>query len=97
MRIGDYRISYAHDESIWTTKVQYVWLGILAALLLILPAWANGYIISLACMVGIHIIAATGLNLMTGFTGLISLGHAAFMGVGSTPPPGSRSVACRCG
>lgn len=82
MRIGDYRISYAHDESIWTTQVQYVWLGILAALLVVLPAWANGYIISLACMVGIHIIAATGLNLMTGFTGLISLGHAAIMGVG---------------
>jgi branched-chain amino acid transport system permease protein len=33
-------------------------------------------------MLGIHIIAATGLNLMTGYTGLISLGHAAFMGVG---------------
>jgi branched-chain amino acid transport system permease protein len=33
-------------------------------------------------MLGIHVIAAAGLNIMTGYTGLISLGHAAFMGVG---------------
>ena len=33
--------------------------------------------------VGIAIIACHGLNLLTGFTGQISLGHAAFMGVGA--------------
>ena len=33
--------------------------------------------------VGIDIIACHGLNLLTGFTGQISLGHAAFMGVGA--------------
>jgi branched-chain amino acid transport system permease protein len=59
-----------------------MWLLALVAVLLLLPTLVNGYLISLACMLGIHIIAATGLNLMTGYTGLISLGHAAFMGVG---------------
>jgi hypothetical protein len=39
-------------------------------------------VVSLACVLGIHVIAAAGLNIMTGYTGLISLGHAAFMGVG---------------
>jgi branched-chain amino acid transport system permease protein len=34
------------------------------------------------CVLGIHVIASAGLNIMTGYTGLISLGHAAFMGVG---------------
>ncbi len=82
MRIGDLRASYAHDEAIWSTPVQRIWLAALASLLLVLPFVVNGYVISLACMLGIHIIAATGLNLMTGYTGLISLGHAAFMGVG---------------
>jgi branched-chain amino acid transport system permease protein len=62
--------------------VQRIWLLALVAVLLLLPSLVNGYLISLACMLGIHIIAATGLNLMTGYTGLISLGHAAFMGVG---------------
>ncbi len=82
MRIHDFRESYAHDEAIWPTRVQQAWLAALALALLVFPFTANGYIVSLACMVGIHCIAAAGLNIMTGYTGLISLGHAAFMGVG---------------
>ena len=82
MRIGDFRESYAHDEAIWPTRVQRLWLAGLAVALLLFPLGANGYLVSLACMLGIHVIAAAGLNIMTGYTGLISLGHAAFMGVG---------------
>jgi branched-chain amino acid transport system permease protein len=41
------------------------------------------YEISLATAVGINIILAVGLNLITGFCGQISLGHAAFYGVGA--------------
>ncbi|MBL8340762.1 MAG: branched-chain amino acid ABC transporter permease [Rubrivivax sp.] len=82
MRIGDYRESYAHDEAIWPTRVQQTWLVGLVVALLVFPFTANGYLVSLACIVGIHCIAAAGLNIMTGYTGLISLGHAAFMGVG---------------
>jgi len=41
------------------------------------------YEISLATIVGINIILALGLNLITGFCGKISLGHAAFYGVGA--------------
>ena len=82
MRIGDYRLSYEHDEAIWPTRVQYGWLLVLALLLLVLPLLVNGYVVGLACILCIHVIAAAGLNLMTGYTGLISLGHAAFMGVG---------------
>ena len=37
----------------------------------------------MACIIGINIIAATGINILTGYTGLISLGHAAFMGIGA--------------
>jgi branched-chain amino acid transport system permease protein len=82
VRIGDFRSSYAHDEALWPTRVQWAWLAALALALLLLPLGANGYVVGLACMVGIHCIAAAGLNIMTGYTGLISLGHAAFMGVG---------------
>jgi branched-chain amino acid transport system permease protein len=82
VRIGDFRASYAHDESLWPTRVQRAWLGVLALALIAFPFGANGYQVSLACMLGIHVIAAAGLNIMTGYTGLISLGHAAFMGVG---------------
>ena len=41
------------------------------------------YEISLATVVGINIILALGLNMITGFCGQISLGHAAFFGVGA--------------
>jgi len=37
----------------------------------------------LANMIGFAVIGAVGLNLLTGFTGQISLGHAAFLGVGA--------------
>lgn len=82
MRIGDYRASYEHDEAIWTTAAQRRWLAALALFLLVFPFLVNNYVVGLACILCIHLIAASGLNLMTGFTGLISLGHAAFMGVG---------------
>ena len=41
------------------------------------------YEISLATVVGINIILALGLNMITGFCWQISLGHAAFYGVGA--------------
>ncbi len=41
------------------------------------------YEISLATIVGINIILALGLNVISGFCGQISLGHAAFYGIGA--------------
>jgi len=41
------------------------------------------YELSLATVVGINIIFAIGLNLITGYCGQISLGHAAFYGIGA--------------
>ena len=41
------------------------------------------YQISLATIVCINVIQAVGLNLITGFCGQISLGHAAFVGIGA--------------
>jgi len=82
MRIGDFRQSYQHDESVWPTTVQKAWLAVLLLALALFPLVGGAYLVSLMCVLGIHLIAATGLNIMTGYTGLISLGHAAFMGVG---------------
>ena len=82
MRIRDFHQNYAHDEAIWPTPTSRVWLAMLLVALLLFPFTANGYIVGLACVLGIHVISAAGLNIMTGYTGLISLGHAAFMGVG---------------
>jgi len=82
MRIQDFRQSYAHDEALWPTAVQRLWLGLLLLALALFPLVGGGYLTGLMCVLGIHVIASAGLNIMTGYTGLISLGHAAFMGVG---------------
>jgi len=82
MRIGDFRDSYVRDESIWVTPVQRSWMLGLLVLLVLFPFVSGNYLTYLACLTGIHVIAAMGLNIVTGYAGQISLGHAAFMGVG---------------
>lgn len=83
MRIGTARQTYYADEALFDTPTQRAWLLALAALLVAFPFVANQYWLYLACLVGINVIAATGLNILTGYTGLVSLGQAAFMGVGA--------------
>ncbi len=83
MRIGAAKESYAADEAIFKTTVQRLWFIALAIALIVFPLIASDYWQLLACLIGINIIAATGLMILTGFTGLVSLGHAAFMGVGA--------------
>lgn len=43
----------------------------------------NTYYIQILTFMGINVILAVGLNLITGFTGQLSLGHATFMGIGA--------------
>jgi branched-chain amino acid transport system permease protein len=82
MRIGDFRETYGHDEALFITQVQKVWFALFLLALVLFPFIGGSYLTYLACLTGIHIIAAMGLNIVTGFAGMISLGHAAFMGVG---------------
>jgi branched-chain amino acid transport system permease protein len=62
---------------------RWIWNGLLIAALLALPLVAPRYWIYFAGLLGINIIATHGLNIMMGYTGLLSLGHAAFVGVGA--------------
>jgi branched-chain amino acid transport system permease protein len=82
MRTGDLRQSYAQDEALFVTPAQRAWLVALFVALAAFPWAAGSYLTYVAVLLGIHVISAMGLNIMTGYTGLISLGHAAFMGVG---------------
>ncbi|BCV25843.1 MAG TPA: branched-chain amino acid ABC transporter permease [Firmicutes bacterium] len=43
----------------------------------------NAYVLQVLVLAGINVILALGLNLVSGFTGQLSLGHAAFMGIGA--------------
>ena len=83
MRLGDYVTDYRGAEALFRTPTQRTWFGLFLVSLLLLPFIAGQYLTFLACLVAIHVIAATGLNITTGFTGLISIGHAVFLGVGA--------------
>jgi len=83
MHIGAAKQSYAADEAIFTTNTQKAWLVALAAALATLPLFAGDYWLLIACLVAINVISAAGLMVLTGYTGQVSLGHAAFMGVGA--------------
>jgi branched-chain amino acid transport system permease protein len=56
-------------------------LGVAAALAL-LPFLLSAYHVLLAAQVGIYFIGILGLNILTGYTGQISIGHGAFMAIG---------------
>ncbi len=83
MRIGSARLSYQQDEALFDSRAQWAWMAVLGLILCAFPFLVGQYWQFLACLVGINIIAATGLNVLTGYTGQVSLGHAAFMGVGA--------------
>ena len=83
MRIGDFKDSYVADEAVFKTPTVRFWMGILFAALLIFPFVAGNYWLYMANLVGVAIVAAVGLNILTGFAGQISLGHAAFVGIGA--------------
>jgi len=62
----------------WTLFAIFV-----AALGLFPFLWPDPYILSVIGSAGIMIIAAISLNLLLGYTGQLSLGHAAFFGIGA--------------
>ncbi|MGL4262459.1 MAG: branched-chain amino acid ABC transporter permease [Afipia sp.] len=47
-----------------------------------LPSFSSGYVMTLAVEVMIAGVFASGINLLTGYTGLVSLGQAMFLGFG---------------
>jgi branched-chain amino acid transport system permease protein len=82
-RCGDFRTSYRADAALFDTPFQRAALLAFLAALATLPLWGTSYWLDVANRIGIAVIAATGLNILTGFTGQISLGNAAFLAIGA--------------
>ena len=64
-------------------RLSYAFIVIAAALAAALPAFGSSYQIYLAELIMINIVAAIGLNLLTGNCGQISLCHASLMAIGA--------------
>lgn len=79
---GEFDTSYAEDMATIRRKWQWVLLFASIIALYTLPLYASQSMVALANRICITIIAVQGLNLLTGYTGQISLGQAAFMTTG---------------
>ena len=83
MRCGEFRTTYQSDMTIFPTPLARRVAIVSVIGLLFAPLLLNAYQLNLLIQIGYYGIAALGLNIVVGFTGQISLGHAAFFGLGA--------------
>jgi len=82
---GNFNTTYRQEQKTFTTSLDR---SIFTLFLLILFVWPMVFPISQKYMLVVDnilvaIVAVMGLNLLLGFAGLISIGHAAFIGIGA--------------
>ena len=78
-----FRTNYQQDLRAWRHGGDIFWYGLLLALMLVIPLIMGEFYVGELGGVFIFAIAGVGLMLLVGYTGLISLGHAAFLGIGA--------------
>jgi branched-chain amino acid transport system permease protein len=83
MRSGHFKSSYAELVGLSDSGAAWAWVTLLILCLLLLPLIAGNYTLSIATAAMIAVVGAIGLNLLTGTTGLISIGQSGFLAVGA--------------
>jgi branched-chain amino acid transport system permease protein len=78
-----FKTSYRQDLTVWRHPGDLFWYGLLAVVMAVLPFVLGTFYIGELGAVFIFAIAGVGLMLLTGYTGLVNLGHAAFLGIGA--------------
>lgn len=79
---GKYKTSYKEDMKLLGTKGDKIKWAAIILVIFVLPLFISNYWIGLITLCSIAAIGAIGLNILTGFTGQISIGVGAFLGVG---------------
>ena len=75
--------TYDEDNAVFRTRTQKALWWIILLLIVTAPIWVSGYWFGLLNLMGITVIAAVGLNLIIGYCGQLSLGHAGFIAAGA--------------
>ncbi|HQN25495.1 MAG TPA: branched-chain amino acid ABC transporter permease [Syntrophales bacterium] len=81
--MANFKVSYQEDTALFQNLWVKSWLAIFVAAMIALPFLMSRYQLSILNEMGIAVIGALGLNLLTGYTGQISLGHGAFVAIGA--------------
>ena len=69
--------------AIFRTRTHWTMLVLLLVVMFTLPLWLGNRWLSVSNLIFITIIATTGLNILTGYCGQLSIGHAGFVAVGA--------------
>jgi branched-chain amino acid transport system permease protein len=80
---GTRNFDYARDMAVLRTKTHWALFLALLLILFTMPLYLNKYWLGVSNLIGITIIAALGLNLLVGYCGQLSVGHAGFIAVGA--------------
>jgi len=75
--------NYAEDMAIVRTRTHLALLIAFLVLLFTLPLYFGNYWLGVFNLIGITLIAAIGLNILVGYCGQLSIGHAGFIAVGA--------------
>lgn len=78
-----FKTSHDQDIDLLRHTGDWGWYAALVAILAALPALIPSYYVGELAFVFVLAIASVGLMLLTGFTGLVSLGHGAFLLIGA--------------
>ena len=78
-----FRTTYVQDIRLFQNQRQVFWYGLLGAALMAAPWWLPEYFVSQFSFIFIYSIVGLGLMLLSGYTGQLSIGHAAFLGIGA--------------
>src|SRR6266705_2811381 len=78
-----FKTSYNQDIRLFRDKVDGSWYGLLAVAVLALPFLLDEYSVGEITWVFIYALCGVSLMVLVGYTGLVSLGHAAFLGIGA--------------
>ncbi len=79
---GVFSHHYSQDIALVRTKAHMIFLAVFVVFLFTIPQWGSNSLLTLVTIIGITVISAHGLNILTGNCGLVSLGHSGFMMVG---------------
>jgi branched-chain amino acid transport system permease protein len=80
---GTFSENYAQDMAIFRTKTHWVILFAFLIFLFTCPLFFSDRMLTIMTTIGITIISVHGLNILNGYCGQISIGHAGFMAVGA--------------
>jgi len=80
---GTRNYTYAQDMAILRTRTHWALMIAFILFLYAAPLYLGNYWLGVANLIGITLIAAVGLNILVGYCGQLSIGHAGFIAVGA--------------